>query len=327
MTTVALFQDNVRTINEYTGWRMHGNVVDLAMRLSVKNRRFDPLVYEGVREHIKRHTHLLSKARYDKVIRHALFSRAHCEQHVETFIADVFQNVRKLRDMNLAHRAPLYHAAIYFERHHRIDQTRLLEVLAILQRVTPKNVEPSSYHAVVLAKLPHATSQIDTQLTQILALIQQKGFDQQYAHITATMTYIREVDMEECATTALALQAHLAKEVLLRPVYDSYLWLISTKYDAWSAWKRLQEFKQALEQLTPTLPPKTDITLLALQLLSADVLDCSDTRYDDDCFQDMFYDFTTACDDSGRVDTACDDASGGSDSADGGDSGGGGGGD
>lgn len=322
MTTVALFYDNVRTINQYTGWHMHSDVIDLAMRITIKNRAFDPNVYEGVKEQIKRHTHLLSKARYDKGIRHAMFARAHCEKSIDEFVYDVFQNVRKLRDMGLQHKSPLYQAAIYFEREQNVSQPRVEYLLQVLNNMTPTKLQkPSAYQAVVLAKLPEPLNDIKYGVKKAYDYVCQQGFDKQYAHVTAAMSYIRKADVAICATTTSTLKAQIEKETTLRPVYDSYLWLISTKHDAWTAMNELRDIRQRLQRLPTAFPAKTDMTLLALQLFSAMVLDSCATLYEDDLFQEMMYDFTTTCDNSGKSDTACEDASssdGGSDSSDGG---------
>lgn len=318
MTTVALFYDNVRTINEYTGWRMHGDVVDLAMRLTVKNRMFEPQIYDTTKAQIKRHTHMFSKARYERSIRHALFARAHCEASIEQFVADVFQNVRQLRALGIIHRPPIYQAAMYYEREPSVTKSRVLEILAMLQSVMPKGQKASSYQAAVLAKVPAPIPEIVAAFTRIYTFLMEQQFSPQYAHITAAIAYIRQADLMQTTTKVHALKVHLQKSMTLRPVYDSYLWIISTKYDAWTAIEHLQETEQQLQRLPVSFPTQTDVTLLSLQLLSAMVLDNMETIYADDLFNDMLYDFTTTCDANGHLDTACSDATASSDSGDGG---------
>lgn len=322
MTTVALFYDNVRTINEYTGWHMHGDVIDLAMRLTVKNRMFEPQIYDTTKAQIKRHTHMLSKARYERGIRHALFARAHCEASIEQFVADVFQNVRQLRALGIMHRPPIYQAAMYYEREKMVTKERVVDLLAMLQSFMPKGQKPSPYQAAVLAKVPASVADIEQSFERIYTFLIEQQFEQQYAHITAAIAYIRQADLMQTTTNVQALKVHIEKSMKLRPVYDSYMWIISTKYDAWTAIELLQEIEQQLQRLPVSFPSQTDVTLLSLQLLSATVLDNMETVYADDLFNDMLYDFTTACDASGKSDTACTDATA---SGDGGDGGGGGG--
>lgn len=318
MTTVALFYDNVRTINEYTKWYMHGDVIDLAMRLTVKNRMFDPQVYDETKAHIKKHTHVLSKARYDRTIRHALYARAHEEASVADFIAHVFTHVRLLRDFPLVHQAPVYQTAIYYGRSPYVTKERLQRMLALLQKWMPIGYTASPYHAAVLAKMPVKLVEIERQLPAIYQYLVEQQFAVPYIHITTIMAYVRCTDIVQTATTVQALKRQLEKLYALRPVYDSYMWIISTTYDAWTSAELLQNIQQQLERLPLNFPPQTDVILLSLQLLSAAVLDHCETVYETDVFNDLLYDFTTICDDSGKSDTACTDATASADGNDGG---------
>lgn len=318
VTTVALFYDNVRTINEYTKWYMHGDVIDLAMRLTVKNRMFEPQIYDETKAQIKRHTHMLSKARYDRSIQHALFARAHCESSIADFVTHVFTQVRILRDFPLMHRAPIYQAAMYYERTPYVTKERLQHMLSILQRFMPQGQSPSPYHAAVLAKMPTPLTCIEQQFTRTYHFLVEQQFAPQYVHVTAMMACVRQTDLAQTATNVHALKMHIEKTMPLRPVYDSYMWIISTTHDAWTAIEALQQIEQQLRRLPVAFPQQTDMMLLSLQLLSATILDHCETVYESDIFNELLYDFTTVCDDSGKSDTACTGATASGDSSDGG---------
>ena len=302
MTTVALFYDNVRTINEYTKWHMHGHVVDLAMRLTVQKRMFEPQVYDETKQQIKRHTHILSKARYDHVISHALIARAHVEPSITQLIDHVFMKVRQLRDFPLAHNASLYQAAIYYEREPYVNEERLRDILHFLQQLTPYNAKPCVYQAAALAKVPKPLSDIQKHVLATQTFLIERQFSPINAHITAVMAYVLSSNVKQTAANVETFKVHLEKLTALRPIYESYMWIIATKYDAWTAIEYYEQLEQQLRRLPVNFSAQTDVTLLALQLFSATVLDHTETLYGGDVSNDILYDFTNACDDISKGD-------------------------
>lgn len=318
MTTVALFYDNVRTINEYTKWHMHAHVVDLAMRLTVQKRMFEPQIYDETKRQIKRHTHILSKARYNHAICHALIARAHVEPSITKLIDHVFTKVRQLRDFPLAHNASLYQAAIHYERELYVNEERLRHMLRFLQQLTPHNAKPCVYQAAALAKVPQPLSDIERHILATQTFLIERQFSPATAHVTAVMAYVLSSDVTQTAANVEALKVHLQKSTTLRPIYESYMWIIATKYDAWSAMEHYEQLEQQLRRLPVNFSAQTDVTLLALQLFSATILDHTETLYGGDVSNDILYDFTSACDVRNDGNSSCSDGDATGDSSDGG---------